>query len=291
MAEATSDSITFLWEGLDRKGSRIKGESQATNEILLKADLRRQGINPTKVKKKPKPLFGGGGKKIDTKDIAVFARQLATMMTAGVPLVQAFEIVGRSHEKPAMQNLILDIKADVEGGTTLANALEKHPKYFDDLFCNLVNAGEQSGALETLLGKIATYKEKTEELKAKVKKALMYPIAVLIVAFVVSAILLIFVVPQFEEIFTSFGAELPFFTQMVINLSEWLQAYWFLVLIGIGVAGFVFVQAKQAITCYATLAGYCRAKNSSSRGNFRKICSGTFFQNTSNNVCGWCTFG
>lgn len=242
MAEA---AITFLWEGLDRKGSRIKGEGQAANEILMKADLRRQGINPTKVKKKPKPLFGGNGKKIETKDIAIFARQLATMMSAGVPLVQSFDIVGRSHEKPQMQDLVLNIKAEVEGGTTLANALEKHPKYFDDLFCNLVNAGEQAGALENLLGKIATYKEKTEAIKAKVKKALTYPIAVVIVALIVSSILLIFVVPQFQDIFAGFGADLPYFTLMVIRLSEFLQAYWWLVFGGIGVAGFLFVQAKQ----------------------------------------------
>lgn len=243
MAEASA--ITFLWEGLDRKGSKIKGEGQAANEILMKADLRRQGINPTRVKKKPKPLFGSNGKKIESKDIAIFARQLATMMSAGVPLVQSFEIVGRSNEKPQMQDLVLNIKAEVEGGTTLANALEKHPKYFDDLFCNLVNAGEQSGALETLLGKIATYKEKTEAIKAKVKKALTYPIAVIIVALIVSSILLIFVVPQFQDIFAGFGADLPYFTLMVIRLSEFLQAWWWAVFGGIGVAIFVFAQAKQ----------------------------------------------
>ena len=245
MATATTDAITFLWEGLDRKGSKVKGESQANSEILLKADLRRQGINPLKVKKKPKPLFGSDGKKIESKDIAVFARQLATMMSAGVPLVQSFEIVGRSHEKPKMQDLVLTIKADVEGGTNLADALQKHPKYFDDLFCNLVAAGEQSGALETLLDKIATYKEKTEELKGKVKKALMYPIAVLVVAFVVCAILLIFVVPQFESLFQGFGADLPAFTQMVINLSEFVQAYWWAIFGGIGITIFGFIYSKQ----------------------------------------------
>ncbi len=192
MATASApDAILFLWEGVDRKGTRIKGEAQATNEILLKADLRRQGINPLKVKKKSKPLFGGG-KKIVSKDISIFARQLATMLNAGVPLVQSFEIIGRGHEKPSMQELVLAIKNDVESGTALADALSKHPKYFDSLFTNLVNAGEQSGALETLLDKIAMYKEKTEELKSKVKKALFYPTAVLVVAFIVSAILLIF---------------------------------------------------------------------------------------------------
>ena len=240
----TTDASSFVWEGVDRKGTRVKGEAQASNEILLKADLRRQGINPLKVKKKPKPLFSGG-KKIVPKDIAVFARQLATMMTAGVPLVQAFEIIGRGHEKPAMQQLVMNIKNDVESGTGLADSLAKHPKYFDSLFTNLVNAGEQSGALETLLDKIATYKEKTEELKGKVKKALFYPTAVLVVAFVVSGILLLFVVPQFQELFEGFGADLPAFTQFVINLSEFMQQWWWLVLLGIGGVVFGFVNAKK----------------------------------------------
>ncbi len=245
-ATATADtSITFLWEGVDRKGTRVRGESQAVNEILLKADLRRQGINPLKVRKKPKPLFGGKGKKIKPGDIAVFARQLATMMTAGVPLVQAFEIIGRGHEKLTMQELVLNIKNEVESGTGLADSLEKHPKYFDSLFCNLVNAGEASGALETLLDKIATYKEKTEELKGKVKKALFYPTAVLIVAFIVSAILLIFVVPQFQDLFQNFGADLPAFTQFVINLSEFSQKYWWMILLAIGAAVAAFINAKK----------------------------------------------
>lgn len=245
MATATAAQATvFVWEGVDRKGTRVKGEAQASNEILLKADLRRQGINPLKVKKKPKPIFGKG-KKIIAKDIAVFSRQLATMMTAGVPLVQAFEIIGRGHEKPAMQDLIMAIKNDVESGTALSHSLEKHPKYFDDLFCNLVDAGEQSGALETLLDKIATYKEKTEELKGKVKKALFYPTAVLVVAFVVSGILLLFVVPQFQELFQGFGADLPAFTQMVINLSEFMQKYWWLVLFGVGAVVFAFINGKK----------------------------------------------
>jgi len=242
---ATTNSITFLWQGLDRKGSKVKGEAQASSEILLKADLRRQGINPTKVKKKTKSLFGSGGKKIIPKDIAIFARQLATMMTAGVPLVQSFEIIGRGHENPNMQELVLSIKSDIEGGTSLADSLEKKPQFFDDLFCSLVSAGEQSGALESLLDKIAIYKEKTEELKAKVKKALFYPIAVLVVAFIVMVILLIFVVPQFQSIFEGFGADLPAFTQLVVNLSEFVQEYWWAVFIGIGALIFGFKTAKQ----------------------------------------------
>ena len=243
-AAATSNAITFLWEGVDRKGTRVKGEAQATNEILLKADLRRQGINPLKVKKKPKPLFSGG-KKIIPKDIAIFARQLATMMTAGVPLVQAFEIIGRGHEKPAMQELVMNVKNDVESGTGLAVSLAKHPKYFDNLFTNLVEAGEQSGALESLLDKIATYKEKTEELKGKVKKALFYPTAVLVVAFVVSGILLLFVVPQFQELFQGFGADLPAFTLFVIKLSEFMQNWWWIILFAMGMAVFAFINAKK----------------------------------------------
>ncbi len=245
MATATTNATTFLWEGLDRKGSKIKGESQASSEILLKADLRRQGINPLKVKKKTKSLFGSKGKKIIPKDIAIFARQLATMMTAGVPLVQSFEIIGRGHENPKMQELVLSIKSDVEGGTSLADSLEKKPNFFDPLFCNLVGAGKQSGALEALLDKIATYKEKTEELKAKVKKALFYPIAVLVVAFIVMIILLIFVVPQFQSIFEGFGADLPAFTQMVVNLSDFVQKYWWAVFIGIGAIIFGFNTAKK----------------------------------------------
>ena len=245
MVQAAREKVYFLYEGTDKRGARIKGEMEGFNIELVKAALRKQGITPLKVKKKPKSLFGGAGKKILPKDIAIFARQLATMMSSGVPLVQAFEIVGRGHEKPAMQDLILGIKNDVEGGTTLAQALAKQPKYFDDLFVNLVNAGEQSGTLETLLDKIALYKEKSEELKGKIKKALFYPAAVVVVAIVVTSILLLFVVPQFEEVFKSFGADLPMFTQMVINLSKWLKSYWFFVFGGMGAAIWAFINLKQ----------------------------------------------
>ena len=235
------NKIPFLWEGTDKKGNRVKGESLGVTDTLVKAELRRQGINPLKVRKKPKPLFGGK-KKITGQDIAIFSRQMATMMTAGVPLVQSFEIVGRGHENPSMQELILNIKGDVEGGTNFADALAKHPLYFDDLFVNLVRAGEQSGALETLLAEIATYKEKTEAIKAKVKKALMYPASVIVIAFIVSAILLIFVVPQFQTLFQGFGADLPAFTLFVIHLSEFLQAWWWAVFGGIGLIAFAYVQ-------------------------------------------------
>src|SRR6187455_1478090 len=211
----------FAWTGTDKKGNRVTGKSLAPDEAALRADLRRQGIAVSRVKKQSSTFKSGG--KVKAEDIAVFSRQLATMLAAGIPLVQSFEIVGNGNDKPAMQKLILDIKADVEGGTSLHEALGKHPLHFDDLFVNLVEAGEQAGALETLLDKIATYKEKTEALKKKVKKALFYPSAVMAVAIIVTVILLIFVIPQFESLFKGFGADLPAFTQFVISMSRWLQ--------------------------------------------------------------------
>ena len=245
MAEHAIKQDTFSWEGNDSSGRRIKGESRGNNIGLVKAELRRQGIKPIKVRKKPKPLFTMPSKRIIPKDIAIFSRQLATMMSAGVPLVQAFEIVGRGHENKNMQELIMTIKADVEAGGTLREALARHPLYFDELFCNLVGAGEQAGVLETLLHKIADYKEKTEALKSKIKKALFYPTAVIVVAFIVTAILLIFVVPQFEELFRGFGADLPAFTKMVVGLSRGFQEYWWAIFGGIGLTIFAFVQAKR----------------------------------------------
>jgi type IV pilus assembly protein PilC len=223
----------FRWEGRDKKGKRLKGKSLASDEAALRADLRRRGIAPSRIRKQSNLMKSGG--KVKAMDIAVFSRQLATMLAAGIPLVQGFEIIGAGHDKPAMQRLILDIKSDVEGGTSLHEALAKHPLYFDDLYINLVEAGEQAGALEGLLDKIASYKEKTEALKKKVTKALFYPAAVLVVAIVVTMILLIFVIPQFEELFKGFGADLPAFTQMVINLSRFVQSY--IIYIGAVVAG------------------------------------------------------
>ncbi len=244
---ATSASkITYIWEGTDNKGNRNKGEISARSDAIVKAELRRQGIRPIKVKKKPKALFGGMSQKpITPKDIAIFSRQLATMMASGIPLVQAFDIIGKGHEKPAMQDMLADIKSQVEGGSTLTEGLSKYPYHFDELFCNLVEAGEHAGILEELLVKIAEYKEKTESLKAKIKKALTYPIAVLVVAGIVTAILLIFVVPQFESLFQSFGADLPAFTQMVVELSEFMQEWWWAVFGVIGVAVFVTMQIKK----------------------------------------------
>jgi len=238
MAETVAVSNTpFLWEGTDRKGNKVKGKSMAASEAAVRADLRRQGVVPSKIKKQGKGLFKGGAK-ITTADIAIFSRQLATMLAAGIPLVQAFEIVGNGHENASMQKLILSIKADVEGGSALAEALAKHPIYFDDLFVNLVESGEQAGALETLLDKIATYKEKTEAIKKKIKKALTYPAAVLVVAFVVTIILLIFVIPAFEDLFQGFGADLPAFTRFVIDISQFVRDQgWILAILAGGAVG------------------------------------------------------
>src|SRR5882672_3811414 len=239
-ATASKKETQFLWEGKDKRGHKVRGKSLAANEATLRADLRRQGVAATRVKTQRNTFRSGG--KVSNEDIAVFSRQLATMMSAGIPMVQAFEIIGNGHEKPAMQKLVLDIKANIEGGSTLHESLAKFPLHFDDLFVNLVEAGEQAGALESLLDKIATYKEKTEALKKKIKKALMYPTAVLAVAIIVSAVLLIFVIPQFEELFKGFGADLPAFTQMVVNLSRFVQhqGWWMAILVGASFYAFFY---------------------------------------------------
>ncbi|MCF6337378.1 MAG: type II secretion system F family protein [Gammaproteobacteria bacterium] len=235
----------YVWEGMNKQGKRAKGELVGSNIALVKADLRRQGITPLKVKKKPKSLFGTRKKKITASDISVFSRQLATMMSAGVPLVQAFEIVGKGHENPSMQDLIMDVKNTVEGGSSLAEALAKHPFYFDDLYCSLVHAGEQAGILETLLDKIATYKEKVEAIKGKIKKALYYPAAIVVVSFIITAILLIFVIPQFESMFTSFGGDLPAMTKFVVELSKIFQEWWWAIFGGLGAAIYGIMQLKK----------------------------------------------
>jgi len=245
-AKTKSKNTTYTWVGVNKKGQVTKGEMVAANADMVKAEIRKLGITPKKgkIKKKGGSLFGSREKPITTKDIAVFSRQLATMMKAGVPMVQAFDIVGQGHSNPSMTKLIMQIKADVEAGGTLASALSQQPAYFDDLFVSLVDAGEQSGALETLLDKVATYKEKTEALKAKIKKAMTYPIIVLVVAVVVSAILLIFVVPTFAEMFAGFGAELPAFTLFVVGLSDLLvENVWFFIAAIVG-AIYAFKQAK-----------------------------------------------
>ena len=237
---------TFAYDGVDRKGIKIKGELPARNMALAKVTLRKQGINITNIREKRKnPLEGLMKKRVNTLDITIFTRQLATMMKAGVPLVQSFEIVAEGLDNPSMREVVLGIKGEVEGGNTFAGALKKYPQYFDKLFCSLVESGEQSGALETMLDRVAIYKEKSELLKQKIKKAMKYPITVIIVALIVTIILMVKVVPVFQGLFGSFGAELPAFTQMVVNMSNWTQKYWFVLLLGIGIAITAFMEAKK----------------------------------------------
>ncbi|MEW6693143.1 MAG: type II secretion system F family protein [Pseudomonadota bacterium] len=245
MAQAGENKVTFQWEGKDRTGKRIQGEVLAVSEMQARSILRQQGTLPLKIKKKPKPLIGGKGKAIKPAHIAAFTRQLATMLQAGMPLLQGLEIIAQSAEIPAMTRLVNEIKDDVAGGISLGNALARHPLYFDNLYVSLVRAGEDAGALEAILERIAVYKEKTESLKKKIKKALFYPAAVLVVAFIVTAILLIFVIPQFKDLFSSFGADLPAFTLMVIGLSEIFQQYWWVIFGGIGAAVYAFFFFKK----------------------------------------------
>ncbi len=237
----------FSWEGVDRRGTRQKGEIVGVSVALVKADLRRQGIAPSKVRKKPAGLFGSGGsKRVSAKEISIFSRQLATMVSAGVPLVQSFEIIGKGSENPGMTRLVAALKNDIEGGSSLGQALRNHPREFDDLFCNLVKAGEQAGILESLLNKIAVYKEKTELLKSKIKKAMFYPAGIMVVAFLVTMILMIWVVPQFESLFSSFGSDLPALTLFVVKISEFFQAWWWLILGGLGGSVYTVISLKRS---------------------------------------------
>jgi type IV pilus assembly protein PilC len=236
-------NTTFVWSGFNKNGQKGQGEIVATSQALAKAQLRKQGITAKSVKKKPKPFFSKAGKGVKPADIAVFARQMATMMKAGVPLVQSFEIVQEGLENPAMNKLVGQIKSEVSSGGGLAAALAKHPKHFDDLFCSLVASGENSGTLEVMLDRVATYKEKTEALKAKIRKAMTYPIAVITVAVVVTGILLVKVVPTFAETFKGFGADLPGFTLFVLGISEFMQQWWLFVAVGAGAAAWGVSQA------------------------------------------------
>ena len=237
----------YVWEGTDKRGIKMKGEQQAKNTNLLRAELRRQGITPTVVKPKPKPLFGAAGKKITAKDIAIFSRQIATMMKSGVPLVQALEIIGNGQKNLRMKNLVDAVRVDIEGGSSIYEAMSKHPIYFDELYRNLVRAGESAGVLETVLDTIATYKENIETLKGKIKKALFYPAMVIVVAILVSSIMLIYVVPQFEDVFKNFGAELPAFTQLIVSFSRFLVSYWWIMLFAVvgSVVSFVFAYKRS----------------------------------------------
>src|ERR1700724_997134 len=249
MAQAATSTLRaikrdtpFAWEGKDSRCTRVKGKSPGPDEQTLRAELRRQGVAPSRVRKQRQSRAGG---RVNAGDIAIFSRQLSTMLAAGIPLVQGFEIVGAGNEKASMQRLILEIKADVEGGTSLHESLGKHPLYFDDLYVNLVEAGEQAGALESLLDKVATYKEKTEALKKKVKKALVVTAAVLAVAVILTVVLLIFVIPQFESLYKGFGADLPAFTQFVINLSKFVQHNGIYLAVVLGFAAYAFFYFKK----------------------------------------------
>jgi len=247
MATTKQELETYLWEGKDKRGKKLKGEKTGRNETLIKAELRQQGILPSRVRRKPKALFGGSGKRISARDIATFTRQLATMLTSGIPLVQSFTIINQATENPRMKKLIKSVQTDVESGATLAEALAKHPVYFDDLYVNLVESGESAGVLDQVLDSIAAYKERIESIKGKVKKAMFYPMTVIAVAIGVTALLLIVVIPQFEEIFQSFGADLPAFTRMVINASEFLQAnfVWVGLLVGGGIYGIIQLKKRN----------------------------------------------
>ncbi|WP_202839043.1 type II secretion system F family protein [Luteimonas saliphila] len=247
VARAGVTQDTFVWEGTDKRGVRMKGEEQSKNANMLRAELRRRGISPTLVKNKPKPLFGGTGKPITAKDIAVFSRQLATMIKSGVPLVAALEIIGNGNKNVRMKKLVDTLRVDIEGGSSIYEAMSKHPVQFDELYRNLVKAGEGAGVLETVLDTIATYKENIETLKGKIKKALFYPAMVIVVAILVSALLLIVVVPQFEATFASFGAELPAFTQLIIGASKFILKWWWMILlvVGGGIFGFIFALKRS----------------------------------------------
>jgi len=245
-ARAINPLQTYVWAGKDKRGVVMKGEVQGKNLNLVKADLRRQGIVPTKVGVKSKPLFGQAGSSISAREIAIFSRQIATMMKAGVPLVQALEIIAGGQKNPRMQKLVVDVKTEIEGGSSLHDSLAKHPVQFDALFCNLVKAGESAGVLDTVLDTIATYKERMETLKGKIKKALFYPATVIAVALIVMTILLLYVVPQFKQVFAQFGADLPAFTLMVVGASEFMTSWWLLILIVIAatVFGFMFMYRR-----------------------------------------------
>ncbi len=250
---ATASSTVFVYKGTDRKGAKVEGEISGASSALVKAQLIKQGVNARSVRKKPQPLFGSGSKAIKPQDIAIFTRQMATMMKAGVPLVQSFEIVAEGLDNKSLRDMVLNIREEVASGNSFASSLQKHPKYFDELFCNLVESGEQSGALEVMLDRVATYKEKTEALKAKIKKAMTYPIAVVAVALIVTGILLVKVVPQFAETFGNFGAELPAFTLFVLNISEVVQEWWLIMLVSIIIAVVAFAEGRRRSKPFSNL--------------------------------------
>jgi type IV pilus assembly protein PilC len=251
MAVIQAEPVIFLWEGRDKRGVKLKGQQVASNPNLVRAELRRQGISPIRVRKKPKPLFGGAGRRIKSKEIAAFSRQLATLLKSGVPLVTSFQIIAGGVQNPRMRTMVDKIRTDVETGSSLFEALSAHPAHFDELYTNLVKAGESAGVLDSILDEIASYKERIESIKGKIKKALYYPAAVIAVAIIVSAILLIYVIPQFEGIFASFGADLPAFTRMVVGVSRWMRANGVVLVVGIIFAIAAFVLARKRSTTFA----------------------------------------
>jgi type IV pilus assembly protein PilC len=240
-----SKLISYDWTALDKRGKRMKGEMQSKNAALVKAELRRQGMNPQTVREKSKPLFGSTGKTVKPRDVAIFSRQIATMMASGVPMVQAFDIIIDGQKNPRFKNILIDVKTGIEGGSSLHEALGQHPVQFDELYRNLVHAGESAGVLDTVLDTVATYKERMESIKAKIKKALFYPIMVMVVALLVSSILLLFVVPVFQQTFKDAGAELPAPTQFVVSASVFMQSYWWVVLLSIAGGVTALVQGKK----------------------------------------------
>jgi type IV pilus assembly protein PilC len=247
MATIQAEPTVFLWQGRDKRGTKLKGQQVATNPNLVRAELRRQGINPISVKRKPKPLFGGAGSRISAKDVAVFSRQLATMLKSGVPLVMALQIISGGLKNPRMRTVVDKIRAEIEGGSSLHEALEEYPVQFDALYTNLVKAGESAGVLDTILDNIATHKERIESIKGKIRKALYYPAAVIAVAIIVSSILLIYVIPQFEGIFKSFGSDLPAFTRMVVNASHFMRENGVYLLLGLiaAIVGIIMVKKRS----------------------------------------------
>jgi len=253
-AQRVNPMDVFIWQGTDKRGVKVKGEIQAKSANFVRAELRKQNINATLVKVKPKPLFGKAGKRISAQDIAVFSRQIATMLQSGVPMVQSFEILAGGQKNPRMKDMLEDIRNNISGGSTLTESLARHPVQFDELYCNLVKAGEGAGVLDTVLDTLATYKERIEALKGKIKKALFYPIGVMVIAILVSSILLIFVIPQFEAVFKNFGAELPAFTMMYVHASRFMVAYWWALLLGaIGTAvGFITIFKRSEKVQHAT---------------------------------------
>jgi len=255
MSVTQANPTTFIWEGRDKRGVKLKGQQVASNPNLVRAELRRQGISPIRVRKKPKPLLGGAGRRVTPKEIAVFSRQLATMLKSGVPLVTSFQIISGGVKNPRMRTMVESVRAEVEGGGSLYEALHAHPVQFDELYTNLVKAGESAGVLDTILDEIASYRERIESIKGKIKKALYYPIAVIGVAIIVSAILLIYVIPQFEGIFASFGADLPAFTQAIIDASRWLRANGLFVLVGATAGVVAFIMAKKRSQKFAHWIG------------------------------------